>query len=354
MKILMVIPRGYRLNPYVLSLVEGLTQNGHQVVCGLDEFWNSFGEYDLLYVQWPEVIVNWSSSQVDVGRLSSHFDRIKKTGIKTVVTCHNLHPHNNDEKMMELYNLIYSNVDAFHHLGRYSYDVMKEKYPDKIHFIAPHHIADCLWEHPIVPHLAKRRLHIPKANFVVSSFGAFRNNEEIRLYVDMAKDITTCRRSFLAPRIPMGHFYHGRHVGKTIQYLSKVFLYKIIGIRYSGFLTEEELIEWLYASDIVFIQRKEILNSGNLPLAFSAGKVVVGPDLGNVGEILRETGNFVFDPHDRSSVKNAVLEAIEAVKKDNQLGARNYRYAKENWSTSKVCELIDRELSKMFLIDKTI
>ena len=352
MKILMVIRRGYRKNPYVFSLVEGLIGYGHQVECGLYEFWHSFDEYDLLYLQWPEVIFNWKSSQVEIERLSSHFDLIKKAGVKTVVTCHNLHPHNKDERMTELYHLVYSKVDAFHHLGKYSYDVMKEKFPGKIHFIAPHHIADCLWENPIVPSLAKRRLHIPKANVVVSSFGAFRNDEEIRLYVDMAKGITNCRRTFLAPRIPMGHFYHGRHVGKTIHSLSKAFLYKIIGIRYSGFLAEEELIEWLYASDIVVIQRKEILTSGNLPLAFSAGKVVVGPDLGNVGEILRETGNFVFDPHDRTSVKHAVLEAIREVKRGNQLGARNYHYEKENWSTSKVCKLIDRELSKLFLIDK--
>lgn len=42
------------------------------------------------------------------------------------------------------------------------------------------------------------------------------------------------------------------------------FKYKYLGIKYAGFLPNEELNEWLYASDIVFIQRKEILNSGNV------------------------------------------------------------------------------------------
>lgn len=349
MRILMVIRTGYRGNPYVMSLVDGLIKYGHQVACGLEEFWDSFAEYDLLYFQWPEAIYNWGRGKINLERLSRHFDRIKQAGVKTVITCHNLHSHINDGKIMGLYDLVYSNMGAFHHLGRYSYDVMKEKYPDKKHFLAPHHIADCLWDNPVDPFVAKRILHIPQANVVVSSFGAFRNDEEIRLYVDMAKDITNGHMTFLAPRIPMGHFYHGRHVGKTIQYLFKTCLYKIIGIRHSGFLTEKELIEWLYASDIVVIQRKQILNSGNLPLAFAAGKVVVGPDLGNVGEILRETGNFVFDPNDRTSVKNAVLEAIQEVKRGNQLGLRNYRYARENWSTSRVCGLIDKELTNMFL-----
>ena len=228
MRILMVIRTGYRKNPYVISLVDGLIKYGHQVTCGLDKFWDSFAEYDLLYFQWPEAIFDWGRGQIDLERLSRHFDSIKRAGVKTVITCHNLHSHMNDGRMKGLYDLVYSNMDAFHHLGRYSYDVMKEKYPDTIHFMAPHHIADCLWENPVDPFVAKRKLHIPKANVVVSSFGAFRNDEEIRLYVDMAKDITSFHMTFLAPRIPMGHFYHGRHVGKTIQYLFKAFLYKII------------------------------------------------------------------------------------------------------------------------------
>lgn len=344
MRILMVNQCDSAKNPYVSSLAEGLTRYGHEVVCSLDDFWNSFQRYDLLYFQWPEAIFAWKRSRIDIDKLSRHFDRIKEAGIKTVVTCHNLHPHNHDATTTLLYDLVYSKVDAFHHMGRYSYGVMKERYPLQYHFIAPHHAADGLLEHPVCSSEAKRKLNIPRGNTVVSSFGVFRNDEEVRLFVDMAQDIADRHRTFLAPRIPAGRFYNGRHIKRTFEYLQTGFFYKKRGIRYSGYLKEEELSRWLSASNIVFIQRKDILNSGNLPLAFAAGKVVVGPDLGNVGEILRETGNFVFDPNDRVSVKNAVLKAIDAVKKDNQLGLRNYQYAKENWSVSKVCGLIDKEL----------
>ena len=103
--------------------------------------------------------------------------------------------------------------------------------------------------------------------------------------------------------------------------------------------------DWLSASDIVFIQRIEILNSGNLPLAFSAKKKVVGPDVGNVGEILNETGNYVFNPNDRSSVRQSVLNAVNDMRNSNLLGIQNYHYARNNWSVSTVCGLIDKELA---------
>ena len=224
---------------------------------------------------------------------------------------------------------------------------MKIKYPQKYHFIAPHHIADGLWSNPVRPSEAKKELHISKNSIVVSSFGAFRNNEEVQLFVNMAKDVHNCHISFLAPRIPMLPFYIGRHIKRTIRYLKKSLLYKMLRIKNSGVLTDEELSIWLSASDIIFIQRKEILNSGNLPLAFSAGKVVVGPDLGNVGEILKETGNYVFNPNDRGSVKVAVLNAIDEVRKNDLLGSQNYYYAKENWSTSRICERISKELLRI-------
>ena len=345
MKILMVIQLKSERNPFVSSLVDGLIKIGNQVVCGLDYFWNSYYDYELIYFQWPESIFEWQKNKIDLKKLADHFDIINKAHIKTIITCHNLHPHNNDTKTTELYELVYSRVDAFHHLGNFSYQIMKRKYPNKYHFIAPHHVADSLRKTSFSSNEAKKKLHIPSNNIVISSFGAFRNNEEVRLFVDMVNDVSDSDLSFLAPRIRLGYLDNGRHIDKTIKYIYNCLFYKIKGIKYSGFLSNEDLGTWLSASDIIFIQRKEILNSGNIPLAFSAGKVVVGPNLGNVGEILEETGNYLFDPNDRASIKKAVVDAIKNVKKSNQLGLNNYNYAKDNWSTVRVCEIINSQIS---------
>ena len=345
MRILMVSEGGFVKNPFVPSLADGLIRCGHEIAFGLDRFWDSFDAYDLLYFQWPEAIFDWRREGIDLNRLSSHFNRIKDSGVRTVITCHNLHPHNNDTKTMALYDLVYSNVDAFHHMGRYSYGLFRDKYPDSIHFIAPHHVADSFWTKTVSSHEAKRALKIPMDSVVVSSFGEFRNSEEVWLFVKMAKDVFSRDTSFLAPRIPRGSCPNSFNLGKALKLLLRNLVYKSLRIRPSGFLSDDELRVWLSASDVVFIQRKEILNSGNLPLAYAAGKVVVGPDRGNVGEILKKTGNYVFEPNDRTSVRQSVLDAIGEIRNGNRLGALNEKYAKDNWAAARVCGLIDKELS---------
>ncbi len=324
-------------NPFVRSLIEGLKAEGCSVDCDLNSFWTNFEEYDIIYLQWPESIYQRHKTDIDLNRLSRHFDLLKKKHRKTIVTCHNLHPHNNDELTTELYNLVYSKVDAIHHMGTYSYHVLKEKYPNTFHFIVPHHVADEMWGRNVnIPEI-KRKLKIPECNIVISSFGAFRNQDEVSLFLNMAKDVGQKGVTYLAPRIPIGKLYNGRWINKSINFIKTYINYKYLGVRFAGFLSSEELDEWLCASDIVFIQRKDILNSGNIPLAFASSKIVVGPDIGNVGEILKETNNFVFNPSNRDSVYIATKKAIDICLKSSNLGNRNYEFAIKNWKSSKVC-----------------
>lgn len=334
-------------NPFVRSLINGLKKFGHIIHCNLDAFWNNYIDYDLLYFQWPEEIFQWKRTLFDLDKLSKHLDEISKASVRTVVTCHNLHPHNNDELTTQLYNLLYSKVDAFHHMGKYSYQVLKDKYPQKYHFIAPHHIADNFYANPLSIQNAKNKLSIPNDNIMISAFGAFRNEEETRMFFEMCKDVGHKDIQYLAPRIPIGKLYNGRWINKSLNYILTYFKYKKNRIKYSGFLDEETLLEWLMASDIVFIQRKEILNSGNVPLAFSVGKVVVGPNKGNVGEILKETGNFTFDPICRESVSEAVKKAIFAVKDSNRQGLFNYNYALRNWNIKNISQIINKHLQNL-------
>ena len=324
-------------NPFVRSLIEGLKAKGCSVDCDFDRLWTDFDDYDIIYLQWPEDIYQRNKSKINLDALAEHFDLLKKKKKKTVVTCHNLHPHNNDELTTKLYNLVYSKVDAIHHMGAYSYNVLKEKYPNTFHFIVPHHVADEMWNRKNNISDIRTKLNIPENDIVISSFGAFRNQDEVNMFLDMAKDVGRKDITYLAPRIPIGKLYNGRWINKTISFIVTYIKYKYLGIRYAGFLSIEELDEWLCASDIVFIQRKDILNSGNVPLAFSAKKIVVGPNVGNVGEILQKTHNYVFNPYNRKSVCNSTKTAIEDYKKNNGLGNRNYEYAKSNWTTSIVC-----------------
>ena len=339
-------------NPFVRSLIEGLKAEGCIVDCDLDRFWTDFDDYDIIYFQWPEAIYKWNRNMINLDILADHFDLLRNRNKKTVITCHNLYPHNNDKLTTKLYNLVYSKVDAIHHMGTYSFNFLREKYPDTFHFIVPHHVADEMWNRKSKISDSRKKLNIPDNHIVISSFGAFRNQDEVNLFLNMAKDVGRKGITFLAPRIPIGKLYNGRWINKSLSFIIKFLKYKYLGIKYAGFLSSEELDEWLCASDIVFIQRKEILNSGNVPLAYSAKKIVVGPNVGNVGELLQNTNNYVFNPYKRESVCRVINNAIDNCKKNNGLGNRNYEYAKSNWTTSIVCSDIISKLE--VLINKNI
>ena len=78
------------------------------------------------------------------------------------------------------------------------------------------------------------------------------------------------------------------------------------------------------------------MNSGNVPLGFFMGKVVVGPNDGNVSMLLKELGNPVFEPYDNNSVIESVCSAFRLAK--SGLGERNRIYSMSNLLTANISQ----------------
>ena len=93
-------------------------------------------------------------------------------------------------------------------------------------------------------------------------------------------------------------------------------------------IPDADLPAYFSAADVVFIQRTDILNSGNVPQSFAFGRVVAGPDSGDIGEMLAATGNPVFDPADPASVDRALTEAARLAAAGH--GDKNLEYAREH------------------------
>lgn len=111
-------------------------------------------------------------------------------------------------------------------------------------------------------------------------------------------------------------------------------------------MTNDEMKDLFSVCGIVLIQRPEILNSGNVPLGFYYGKVVVGPFVGNVGELLVKTGNPVFSPTDMNDVVRNVHVARELACQGH--GVLNRRYCLHEWSTNKVAGMYMHLYKEMF------
>ena len=318
-------------NNFAYELAESLRIYDHNVIINRTMIWqDEVFTQDVVYFQWPDWIFLQPPSEDDKKRLLKRLEDLRAQGILVVSQCHNLYPHQAKNKIeTELYNVVYSNVDAIIHMGRYSRGVLQQKYPGIKHYIVPHHIYEKTFRFNRNQQDCRRELKLGQNRIIVLSFGKFRNDAERKLILKLRKQLSS-ECIFVTPGFYREKCFQ-RNVCKALKVWTKTIIYKLGGIRFDRKYISDVMAEkYFCAADIVFIQRLDILNSGNLPMAYSAGKVVVGPNVGNVGEILRETANPSFDPNDFSTIIDAVRQGVELSYSDT--GIRNREYAENNWS----------------------
>ena len=339
-------PSERMFNHFVPSLGNALQKQGCEVVYGLERLWtDEVYDCDIVHFQWSEFVFGNQKKEFtdnDITRMSHRLMQLKEKGIRVFVQVHNLKPHTrNDNNILRLYELLYSQADVIVHMGMYSCELLKSQYSNAQHVVIPHHIYDDVYSFNIPQEEARQRLHLPTDKKIILSFGKFRNDEEREFILNLK---SKCNYSppygggvggealFLMPG-----FYretlHTWNPKKLAVRLYNTCKYKLKGIKFCHEVIPDDLMQCYFcAADVVLIQRLDILNSGNLPMAFHAGKVAVGPNVGNVGEILHETGNFTFDPHDIKSTVDALQKALTETAK----GKENRTYATEHWTSDLV------------------
>jgi glycosyltransferase involved in cell wall biosynthesis len=97
-------------------------------------------------------------------------------------------------------------------------------------------------------------------------------------------------------------------------------------------VSDEKLPYYYGAADVVFIQRVKILNSGNALMPMLFGKIVVGPDCGNVGPLLKQWGYPVFSISDTSNLADYVRESLRMER--NGIGRMNKKRQFVEYSTA--------------------
>lgn len=331
MRILFVYREFLNDNLFVHTLVKELRKRNHIVDCSVDKFWDVSLEYDVVNIQWPEEIFKYIIEDIDIVKLRNRIEDLKKQKTGICYTRHNTYPHFRNDNVLKLYNLVEGYADGIIHLGKYSIDEML----DYVHntttnnFLIPHHIYENTYNENISKNEARIKLDLPLDKFVILAFGKFRNNAESLMLLKAFLSFRKKNKYLLAPRL-LNFSKKGSRFKKMIYNIITPFL-RFLSVKadnYDEIIDNELLPYYLIASDIVFIQRKRILNSGNLPLGFLFKKVVVGPNCGNVKEILKETGNPIFDPNDISSIVKALDESYKLSLINH--GEKNYTYAKEN------------------------
>ena len=336
MKVLIACNRDSYKNPYVRTLADGLIEQGIDVTCSISEFWNNAISYDIIHIMWPNLLVK--SGDENCTELQSIIEMINQAGKALICTCHNIKPHYNDGiAINNTYKIIYESCTYIHHMGESSIRLLQEAYPNikAKSIVIPHHTYDRLYNFCIDKKLARLKLNIPLNMRVVLSFGVFRDDEERKIVIELADKMRNYY--FLMPG-----FYRAKIVRKNIikglVALKNTIKYFLVAKKHhlhirKSFVPDELLPYYLAAADVLLIQRINILNSGNVPLAMLSGLPIIGPNVGNVKEVLLETNNYVFDTDNLNGINDLIKNAIDC---QNIIGESNIKYAKEKLSTSIV------------------
>ncbi len=337
------------LNPYVNVIVTGLARANCPVETGTASFWNADRfDYDIVHIQWPETLFDWRvPTAIELLFLRHRLKEVKQRA-KVVYTHHNevSHHANKDNAaiLQELYSLLQAECDVMVHLDDASRAtcLANPALRDKTHVVIPIPVYDELYAPyaNLDPAASRRKLGLPLHKNIVLAFGNFRFEREKQLVSDAFLGLHDRHTLLLAPKWHRARDYdfNPRHPMLLLRSARQAawswWNGLILGAKKT--VSDEEVASCFSAADVVFIQRLDDLNSGNIPMAFLYGKVAVGPDAGNIGAILKATGNPVFDPQNPGSVTSALRQAVDLSQTD--LGARNRQFAMTHWTSRQIAE----------------
>lgn len=337
MRILYSVTCAEALNPFVKSLTAAIAAEDSTIEFVFDPsfIWTEkVYTFDILHIMWPEFLVEKGNHTAR--DLKKRLIEIKDKGIRIVSTCHNIVPHYcKDSDKCEAIRICYGLSDVIHHLGTVSLDELAQTYPNVRHELIPHHIYDNIYEEQISKTEACRRLGLSENCHYILSIGAIRDKEEKELLDYVAKKVKR-GINIIVPSFAMDAGKRTDITQRFKYYRDKYLKYHNRLICNIGIIKNQDLPYYMAVSDITLIHRKRILNSGNVTLGMYAGNVIIGPQIGNVGRILKETGNYTFDAQEE--IPGLIEKALKAA--DDGKGVCNRQYALSNWSSSQIAKLV--------------
>lgn len=302
-------------NPYLWEIERILRKHGINAIMDDAPFWNRKGNYDAIVLQWPEELFKWNEpTDPGLKKLQQALDYWKSRS-KIVVTRHNIIPHNkkDDPQYIKLYQMVLSVADGIVHLGDYSKKEFLERYKDTplfkdiIHGVVPHPIYT-KHKNSVTSHQAREYLGIPRNKTVILIFGNIRNDREKSFIKEVFSGVKKKNKYLLISNYPIKK-------SKGYRYLNGFWKW-VLNLnprqkKFYGIVPAQKIQYYMNAADILFIQRKENLNSGLVFLGFEYAKTVVGPGVANIKDVLQNTKNYTFDPHRTETATEALNMACE-------------------------------------------
>ena len=340
-------------NRFLVDLNDALAVD-HEITHSHDQFWDMDGKFDVVQLHFPEYMTPeieqaYYQNALTEDMLVDIEERLAWWAQRStiVITRHVLLPHfaTTNPLWERLYELVYRYVSGVVHFAQPSIDEFRERYADT-NFIhgSPAH---CIVEHQnysslpnvVTREQARRKLGISENARVMLVFGHVRNDDEKRLILSTFQNMRVPGKMLLCSRWRESL---ARVSWVRLKYwlrdLKRLYLRLHPRFHFNyGFVEEDDTQLYLNAADVLFIPRLKVLNSGNITLGMTFGKVVVGPDSLDVGHLLSTTGNVVFDPDRPETAAEAMRQAMDLAAKGD-VGKSNRELALNEWSARQCAD----------------
>ena len=326
-------------NPFLSELVVSLERLGHNVCTGLFRFSYPLETYDIVNIHWPEYLVPATIKQKDAIDWLADILRQIPLDTKVVATVHNCKPHQSGDTT--LYELVYSRADGFAHFANASIKYLQKEYAEQT--AAKSH---CILMHGNYSYFgnsldrieAKQKLCIPPSRYHMVIVGNIRKSCDYDVFKEAVFSATSqgVIVSFcgsLTPKTPIKSLvdFLRRAKQEYLSFIRRLPLLFCKGfIHRASWLRRNDFQVLLSSSDFVFIHRPDSLNSGNIALGFTYGCTVIGPSTGNIGEVLKDTKNYVYEySYNSNDVRRVLISALKHTPV-SQLNAINLQYSAQS------------------------
>ncbi|MCH4551244.1 glycosyltransferase family protein [Aestuariibaculum lutulentum] len=308
--------------------------------------------YKAILIHWPEQLFDWREpSESELEWLAKRFSYWHHH-VKIIYVLHNEVRHYGMSSHFErLYDMVLLNSDAIVHLGRYSLEKYKKKYVNKKHVYIPHPLYETSFE-IYNKVFARKKLGIDLNRQVIVVPGEIRSMGERHMMMKAFKQLKQKDKLLIVPRMlykKVDLNFPGRYVLKRFIDINKVlerYFNKIGNINFwmnNEYQDYKDLSLLISAADVVLIPRINTLNSGNVFLGLTYNKIVVGPDIGNISEVLSFFKLPVFNVKRSSSVAHALKKGVK-------LASDNFSYDDtmlEHYKSAVVAEKWDAFLEAL-------
>ena len=330
-----LIPHESSGNLYILELAYAYERLGHHVILGRENLLYLNHQIDVLHIHWPEALYRVSYESLNKHQMALNLitllERLKTQGTKIVFTIHNLIPHEtHDQNIAEhVYKKIWELADIIVHHCKESVELWNKKYKTclkKTILVIPH---GHYFEYGIENNKRKctEYVGIKDDCFIFLVFGLIRGYKGINNIITAFMKAKVKKKKLLV----VGKWVGSSNYKNILRWKLWKHYCSVRGVRWHlRKIANDEIRYFLGACNAVVLGHIQGLNSGVAILGMTYGKPVIGPNVGCIGEVLRQGMNVIYKAGDIKDLTNAMEQAskmdLKTAKIINQAAATRWSW----------------------------